>query len=587
MLSEELKEKFKYFFEKRGHKLVPSSSLIPDDETVLLTSAGMQQFVPFLSGEKDVKQKFGSIHLVSIQKCFRSADIEEIGDDTHHTFFEMFGNWSIGENKEGYFKQGAVDSALDFFVNEIGLPLEKLYVTVFKGNKDIPADSESMSIWLKKGISQERISEFGEEDNFWGPTATTGPCGPCSEIHYDRGEKYGCKMGCGPNCDKCKRFVELWNLVFMEYNKNEDGSFTKLPQRNVDTGIGFERLLALLQDKDSAYETDLFMPVIKSMEKSISYEENKRAFRIIADHLRGAVFLITDGVVPGKKEEGYILRRIIRRAIRFRKEILLNSFDDPLQEIIKKYSQWYPEINKDKIFSIINKEEESFQKTLREGIEKLNKISKDASSDELGKQLFFIYQSYGFPLDMSLEEIGITDTKDIREAFNKEFKKHQQVSRKGSEEKFGGLRKGAEGKEVMFHTATHLLHQALRNVLGDEVRQMGSDINKDRLRFDFSYGEKMTKKQIEDVENIVNQNIDEGIDVVKEEMNYQQAVNLGALAFFKDVYPDTVTVYSVGNFSKEVCGGPHVSNTSELGKFKILKEESSSAGVRRIKATLY
>ena len=316
----ELRQKFLDYFQEKGHKIVPSSSLIPKDETVLLTSAGMQQFVPYFIGDKDPLKDFGSRHLCSIQKCFRTPDIDEVGDDTHHTFFEMLGNWSIGEDKEkGYFKKGAINFAIDFFINKLGLDKDKFWITIFKGSGDIQKDEESISFWEECGIEKGKIVEFGKEDNFWGPTAKTGPCGPCSEIHYDRGEKYGCgQSDCGPNCPRCNRFLELWNLVFMEYEKKEDGSYVKLPQRNVDTGIGLERLLAVLNGKDSAYETDLFIPIINKIEEITGkkYESNKRSFRIIADHIRGAVFLIADGIRPSNVERGYILRRILRRAIR-------------------------------------------------------------------------------------------------------------------------------------------------------------------------------------------------------------------------------------------------------------------------------
>jgi len=564
--------------------MVPSSSLVPDDDTVLLTSAGMQQFTPHISGERDAFSDFGSIHLFSIQKCFRTPDIEEVGDDTHHTFFEMMGNWSIGENEEGYFKEGSIDLAFDFFVNEIGLEKERLYITVFKGEKGIPMDEEAVSIWKNKGIPQERIEMFGVEDNFWGPTSTTGPCGPCSEIHYDRGERYGCKEGCGPNCEECRRFVELWNLVFMEYNKNEDGSFSKLPQRNVDTGIGFERLVALLQEKDSTYETDIFDSVIKEI--GPRYEEQKESYRIIADHMRGAVFLVSDGVFPDNKEAGYILRRIIRRAVRHKKRVGLSSLEGVVSRIVEVYHEWYPELSKDEIMPVITEEEKKFEKTLQAGVKELRRIKSDVSSEELGKELFFIYQSYGFPFELSLEELGLEETDKIKEFFNEEFAKHQEVSRKGAEEKFGGLKKEAGEKEVRLHTATHLLHQALREVLGDHVQQMGSDISEKRLRFDFSHPEKMTPEQVKEVEDLVNEKVNAAMDVFKEEMTYEEALSCNALAFFKEEYGDSISVYSVGDFSKEVCGGPHVKNSIEVGEFKILKEESSSSGIRRIKATV-
>lgn len=404
MESLKLRKKFLDFFEKRGHKIVPSSSLIPEDKSVLLTTAGMQQFIPYLSGERGVSEDFGGRCLASVQKCFRTVDIEEVGDDTHHTFFEMLGNWSIGE---GYFKEGAIKLALDFFIEELGLEKERISVTIFKGEKGVPKDEESADIWKKFGIPEERIKEFGIKDNFWGPVGETGPCGPCTEIHYDRGQEYGCK-DCGPNCEKCKRFVELWNLVFMEYDKQKDRSFKKLPQRNVDTGIGFERLVALLQGKESAYETDLFESIIKRAEEisGKKYSEEKKAFRIISDHLRGAVFLIADNVLPSNLERGYILRRVLRRTIRYGKIIRAqNGFLFPLvKEVINKYQSVYPELKskEEEILTVIQKEEEKFEKTLEKGLKELDKLMK---GDVSGEQAFYLYETYGFPLELT-EEIA-------------------------------------------------------------------------------------------------------------------------------------------------------------------------------------
>ncbi len=629
MTSNKLRKKFFDYFEKKGHKIIPSSSLIPADKTVLLTSAGMQQFVPYLSGEKDVLKDFGSRHLCSIQKCFRTPDIEEVGDDTHHTFFEMLGNWSIGEDVKGeYFKEGAIKLALDFFVNEMGLDKNRFWITIFKGGNSIPRDNESFLIWQKYGIPVERIVEFGVEDNFWGPTAKTGPCGPCSEIHYDRGEKYGCgEADCGPNCPRCNRFIELWNLVFMEYKKNEDGSYSKLSQKNVDTGIGFERLLAVLKNQDSDYETDLFSSIIRKIEEisNKKYEENKKSFRVIADHIRGAVFLINDGVLPSNVEKGYILRRVLRRAIRYGR--ILKMPKDFLislaKEIIKTYQGAYPKIrdNQEIILAVIQNEEKRFEGTLEKGIKEFTKLIEEKDLIEssakisanqrpfsdsnketkrLGKKFFYLYETYGFPLELSLEELQkfwgekFPFKNRIEESFKEEIKKHQEISRAGAEEKFGGLGKNANYEAIKLHTATHLLHAALRKVLGEHVRQMGSDINSQRLRFDFSHSAKMTNEEIKKVEDIINQKIKENLEVKKEEMSYKEAIEYGALAFFKEKYPEVVSVYSVGNFSespakifsREICAGPHVKRTSELGKFKIIKEESSGAGVRRIKATL-
>lgn len=623
MNSLQLREEFLNFFKEKGHKIIPSSSLIPEDTTVLLTTAGMQQFVQYLSGEKDVLSIFNSRHLTSVQKCFRTPDIEEVGDDTHHTFFEMLGNWSIGEDIEkGYFKRGAIDFAFEFFIERLNLDKDKIWITVFKGENEIPKDNEAIMIWQEKGIPKERILELASKDNFWGPTSKTGPCGPSSEIHYDRGIEYGCgNNSCKIGCNNCRRFVELWNLVFMEYNKDEDGSFSKLPSRNVDTGIGFERLVSVLQKKDSAYETDLFLPVIKKIEEISlkKYENNKEPFRIIADHIRGSVFLIADGVLPSNTERGYILRRILRRMIRygylfnFKKE----DFIFLTKNIINLYGNFYPELKKDEkeIILTIEKEEEKFGKTLEKGIEELRKIiewfDKEnlkqvlevnldkgklkkgknyvRNAKELGKKLFYIYQSYGFPIEMSLEEfikffkVEIIFIEEVKRFFEEEFRKHQEISKAGAEKKFGGVGDRESIEAVKFHTTTHLLHRALRDVLGNSVKQMGSDITKERLRFDFSYDKKLTEEEIKKIENIINKKIEEGLDVKKEEMSYNEAIDFGALAFFKERYPERVSVYSIGNYSKEICGGPHVKNTFEIGKIKIKKEESVGVGVRRIR----
>ncbi len=625
MTSIELRKKFLDFFKKRGHKIVPSSSLIPEDKTVLLTSAGMQQFIPYLSGEKDVVGKFGTHHLASIQKCFRTPDIEEVGDENHHTFFEMMGNWSIGEDEEKeYFKKGAIKLALDFFVKELGLRKEKFWVTIFKGENNIPRDEEALKIWRENGIPKERIKEFGLEDNFWGPIGEKGPCGPCSEIHYDRGEDFGCgNENCGPNCKNCERFVELWNLVFMEYDKQKDGTFNKLPRRNVDTGIGFERLVALLQKKNSAYETALFLPIIKKIEQisGWKYEDKKRIFRIIADHIRGSVFLTADGVLPSNVEKGYVLRRLLRRAIRYGKILKMpEGFLIPLvQKAIEIYQEVYPKVKSKEtdILTVIQKEEEKFEKTLEKGLKILNTemrvrdyipgkkiedipdvtpingFSGFTPHQLTGKWLFNLYQTFGFPLELALEEL-ITrgrhfpkrELEKIRKEFQEEIERHREISRAGAEKKFGGIGKEATLEATKLHTATHLLHQALREVLGSQVKQMGSDISSKRLRFDFSYSSKMTKEEINKVEEIVNQKIEEDLEIRKEEMPLEEALDSGALAFFKEKYPGKVTVFSIGDFSKEICAGPHIGRTLELGKFKITKEESSGAGVRRIRAIL-
>jgi alanyl-tRNA synthetase len=593
MNSGRLRKEFLDFFKKKKHKIVPSFSLIPADPTVLFTTAGMQQFSLYLAGQKDVLKDFGSRHLTSCQKCFRANDIEAIGDDTHHTFFEMLGNWSVGQDpKTGYFKEGAINYAWEFVTKKLKLDKKRIWITIFQGNKDIPKDEESKKIWLKLGIPEERIREFGEEDNLWGPVKDMGPCGPTSEIHYDRGEKSGCNdKDCGPNCPKCKRIIEIWNLVFMEYNKEEDGSFKPLPHKNVDTGAGFERMAALLQGKPSAYETDLFWPIISDLEKKSckKYEEEKIKFRIIADHIRASVFLASEGIIPSNTERGYVLRRILRRVIRFGKLLNLpdNFLVESVQKIIEIYKEIYPELQlkQAEILTVLQNEEERFIKTLENGLREFNLQIRNLKEKSIsGKIIFDLYQSYGFPLELTQELAKESGLGIDEKGFKEEFEKHQAISRAGVEKKFGGLGKGATYEATKLHTATHLLHQALREILGEHVQQMGSDITPERLRFDFLHNQKMTPEEIKKVENLINQKINEDLEVKREEMFYREAIKAGALAFFKEKYPEIVSVYSVGNFSKEICAGPHVKKTSEIGGFKIIKEESAGAGIRRIRA---
>ncbi len=597
MNSTELRDKFLDYFKKKGHKIVKSSSLLPTDPSVLLTTAGMQQFSLYLSGKKDPLEDFQGRHLASCQKCFRTGDIEEIGDDTHHTFFEMLGNWSIGQDDNGYFKEGAIDFAMDFLVNELGLDSSKFYITVFKGEDGIEKDEEAVNIWMNHGIAREKIIECSKKDNFWGPVSDIGPCGPCSEIHYDRGEEYGCgRPDCGPNCDYCKRVVEIWNLVFMQYNRNERGEYELLNQTNIDTGIGFERLLSVLNGKNSAYETDVFADMIKRIEEvsGKKYEENEIAFRIIADHARSAIFLAGDGIEPSNVGQGYILRRIIRRAVRYSRMIGVERDMGLGQYVVKKYGEVYPELkeNEDHIFEVISKEEEKFEKTIKAGLSVLEKLLEEGQEKISGEKAFDLYQSYGFPLELT-EEIASEKGLEIdKSGFNEALKKHQELSRAGAEKKFGGVGKDAGEEGAKLHTATHLLHAALRRVLGENVQQMGSDINIERLRFDFSHHQKMTPEELKAVEDMVNEKIREDLEIMKEEMSLAEALGAGALAFFKEKYPEKVKVWTALDpksgecFSKEICAGPHVNRTGELGKFKIIKEESSSAGVRRIKAVV-
>ena len=553
MTSKELRKKFLDFFEKRGHKVVSSASLIPADPTCLFTTAGMQQFKEYFL---DKKSPYGN-KVVSCQKCFRTSDIEEVGDKNHLTFLEMLGNFSFND----YFKEEAMKLAYDFLFKELKLPLKNVFFTVFKGNKEVPFDKESFLIWKKMGVSEKIIKRFGKEDNFWGPTGKEGPCGPTTEIHFGD--------------------TEIWNLVFNEYYQDENGKLSLLKQKGVDTGMGFERLLMICQKKSSVYESDLFTPIIKEISSN-----NEKAKRIVADHIRGAVFLASEGILPSNIERGYILRRILRRAIRYGRILKLDSdFLIPMaKKVIEIYQDTYPQIKSKEadILIIIQNEEEKFEKTLEKGEKKIRKITKTLKYEIKGNEAFDLYQSYGFPLELIEEIAKEKGLKIDKKAFFEAQKKHQEISRAGKEKKFGGGGKFSP----KLHTATHLLHAALRKVLGDKVKQMGSDITSERLRFDFSYFQKMSDEQLKKVEEIVNQKIKEDLEVKREEMKYEEAVKKGALAFFKEKYPEEVSVYLIGNFSKEICAGPHVRRTSELGKFKIIKEESSGAGIRRIKAIL-
>ena len=553
MSSRDLRQKFLDFFKKKGHKIVPSSSLIPTDPSVLFTTAGMQQFKSYYLGEKS---PYG-LNVASCQKCFRTSDIETVGDESHLTFLEMLGNFSFGD----YFKEKAIELAYQFLFKELKLPLNEAVFTVFGGEKDIPEDEESVEIWQKLGIPENQIKKCGREDNFWGPTGNEGPCGPTTEVHF--------------------KGTEVWNLVFNEYYQDEKEKLTPLKQKGVDTGMGLERLAMIIQKKPSVFETDLFEPIIKEIPAG-----NEKMRRIIADHIKSAVFLISEGILPSNVERGYVLRRILRRAIRYSKLLgQEKQFLIPLaQKVIEIYKDVYPEIKSQEadILTVIQNEEEKFEKTLEAGLKEVDRMIA-SEMGPTGAAAFDIYQTHGFPLEMT-EEIVLEKGKKIknREEFLILSKKHQEISRAGAESKFGG---GGEFSPKL-HTATHLLHAALRQILGNHVKQMGSDINPQRLRFDFSHPQKIAEAEIKDVENLVNQKIKENLEVKKEEMKYEEALKSGALAFFKEKYPEKVTVFSIGNFSKEICAGPHVKKTSELGQFKIIKEESSGAGTRRIRAIL-
>ncbi len=604
MKSKEIRKKFLDFFEKKGHKIVPSSPILSTDPTVLFTTAGMQQFKKYFLGEKS---PFGK-RTVSCQKCFRTSDIDEVGNESHLTFLEMLGNFSFGD----YFKEETIEWALEFLTKVCKIPSSKLWFGYFKGDSDVPEDKESLEILQKSGIPKDRIYGFGREDNFWGPTGEEGPCGPTSEIHYDLTGK-PCSEGkkCIPNCD-CGRFVEVWNLVFNEYYQDRDKKLTPLKQQGVDTGMGLERLAMVLQGKSSVFETDLFEPIIKEIEKqsSQSRADNPKAFRIMADHIKGAVFLASEGVVPSNLEQGYALRRILRRAIRFGKLLNLpkNSLIPIAQKAITIYQDIYPKVKAQEtdILTILQKEEEKFEKTLEKGLKFLQKNIEafkqfnEAAVKEYGQELpfkggfaFYMYETYGFPADLTLEELKKypeiskrLNEKEYWTHFKKRLKEHQEISRAGVEKKFGGVGKEVTHEAAKLHTATHLLHQALREVLGEHVKQMGSDITPQRLRFDFSHPAKLTEDELKKVEDLVNQKIEEDLVVKMEEMSYARALESGALAFFKEKYPEKVTVYAINGWSREICAGPHVNHTGELGQFEITKEESSGAGTRRIRAVL-
>jgi len=585
MSSKELRENFLNFFARRGHTIVQSSSLIPTDPSVLFTTAGMQQFKRYYLGEKSPYNN----KVATCQKCFRTSDIEEVGDEKHLTFLEMLGNFSFGD----YFKKEAIEFAYEFLFKELKLSPKNFYVTVFEGDKNVPFDEESFLIWQKIGIPKDKIKKKPRSDNFWGPTDKEGPCGPTTEIHIND--------------------VEVWNLVFNEYYQNENGELSPLVQKGVDTGMGLERLAMISQGKPNVFETDLFEPILKKIPISAG---NERSKRIIADHIKSAVFLAAEGITPSNIERGYVLRKLLRRVIRYGK--LLNFKEEFLislaKEVIGIYKNIYPEVkrNETDILTVIQNEEEKFSKTLDKGLKFLKdniesyKTFDKAAKEEYGKELpfkggfaFYMYETYGFPPELTLEELKKDPqiSKKITEDefwnhFNKRLAEHQEISRAGAEKKFGGVGKEAGYETARLHTATHLLHSALRKILGEHVKQMGSDITPVRLRFDFSHNQKMSSEELEQVEDLVNQKIKEDLIIKKEEMSLKNALESGALAFFKEKYPETVSVYSIFNsktgeiFSKEICAGPHVDKTSELAHFKIIKEESSGANIRRIKAII-
>ena len=578
----EIRNKFLEFFKKHNHTIIPSAPLIPEnDPSVLFTTAGMQPLVPYLLGEKHP----GGKRIADYQKCVRTVDIDSVGDNRHLTYFEMLGNWSLGD----YFKKEAIAMSYKFLTEELGIDPEKLSVTCFAGDADAPKDIEAFEAWKNAGIPEERIYFYGKEDNWW-IAGEEGPCGPDTEMFLDTG-KPACSENCQPSCN-CGKYVEIWNNVFMEYYKSKDG-IKKLEQKNVDTGLGLERMAMLLQKVETPFDTELFKPVMEELEKLEKIDDIKSR-RIVAEHLRSSIMIIADGGRPSNIDRGYVLRRLIRRMTRHmsKLQIDLENISDLIDLTINNLNEMYPELQtkRDIIKNVIIEEKDKFIKTLGHGekeFEKvINKLEQENKNVIDGKTIFKLYETYGFPPEITADLAQEKGYKIDLTEFDKLFKEHQEKSRLGSEQKFkGGL---AEQNEITtaYHTATHLLHQALRNVLGDHVKQSGSNITTERLRFDFSHPEKMTPEQIKQVEDIVNEQIKRDLNVVSEEMPLEEAKKSGTIGLFENKYGDTVKVYTIGDFSKEICGGPHVKHTGELGHFKIKKEESSSAGIRRIKAIL-
>jgi len=583
MTVKELRQKYLEFFRGKNHAVLASASLIPEnDPTTLFITAGMHPLVPYLLGAKHPQGN----RLASVQKCIRTTDINEVGDATHLTFFEMLGNWSLGD----YGKKEAIEMSFEFLASSrwLGIPLNKLAITVFGGDEGILKDEEAAKIWQELGIPKNRIAYMGKKDNWWGPAGTTGPCGPDTEIFYYVGEGEP-KQASNPGT-KPAEWVEIWNDVFMVFDKKKDGSLSELKQKNIDTGMGLERASAVLQGKKSVYEIELFSPLLNQIEKFCrhKYQERKKEFRIVADHIRAAVFILAENIEPSNLDQGYVLRRLIRRAYRYGKMLgIEGGFLPKLADIVvNQMRSDYPELQKQHNFiaTQLALEEERFEKTLERGLREFSKMT--LSNKLSGKDAFVLFSTYGFPYEMTEElarEKGIAINK---KEYEEEFAKHQELSRKGAEGKFKGGLADTEEETKKLHTATHLLQAALRKVLGEHIEQRGSNITKDRLRFDFTHPEKMTDEQKEKVEKAVNRAIAEDLLIDCEEMSVEKAKESGALGFFGHKYGEKVKVYSIGNFSKEICGGPHAGHTGELGHFKILKEDAVSAGIRRIKAIL-
>ena len=581
-----LRDKFIEFFESKGHVKIPSAPVVPEnDPSVLFNTAGMQPLVPYLKG---AKHPFGT-RLCDYQKCVRTNDLDSIGDTTHHTFFEMLGNWSLGD----YFKKEAVTWSFEFLTKWLEIPVEKLAVTVFRGNDFVPRDEETANIWKECGISEKRIKFMDEENNWWPSMELTGLCGPDTEIFFFR-----CEDEVPEEFDpEDERWVEIWNNVFMQYMHEENGSFTELPKKNVDTGMGMERVTAILEGYTDNYKSSIWKDIIAKIEEvsGLSYEGNEKAMRIIADHLRCAVFIAADpaGIKPSNLDQGYVLRRLLRRVIRYARTIGIDIDSDWEEQIaciiMDQYERYYPEIkaNREVVLDVLKTEKVKFARTLASGLKEFEKVIARIENNVIDKDTCFrLYDTFGFPLELTVELANEKNIKVDEIGFKEKFKEHQEKSRAGSEQKFKGGLAGTSEMETKYHTATHLLNAALKCVIGPDVHQKGSNITAERMRFDFSCDHKLTEEEKSKAEELVNKWIQEGLDVSVKEMPKEEAIKSKAECMFIEKYPDIVTVYSIGDVSKELCGGPHVKNTSVLGKFKIVKEEASSSGVRRIKAIL-
>ena len=590
--ADQLRKLYIDFFVSKGHKQISGASLIPEnDPTVLFTTAGMHPLVPYILGQEHPAGK----RLCDYQKCIRTGDIDSVGDPHHLTFFEMLGNWSLGD----YFKNEMIGFSFEFLTKVLGIPVDRLSVTVFEGDSTVPRDEEAAARWKELGIDPTHIYFMPREDNWWGPAGETGPCGPDSEMFFDTGRP-ACGPDCKPGC-KCGKYFEIWNDVFMQYRKEKDGTYHEMDRKCIDTGMGIERTVAVLQGKKSVYETEVFQPIIRKIEElsGKKYGENEEddiSIRIISDHIRTSVFILGDqkGIAPSNVGQGYILRRLIRRAVRHGKKIGIDhSFLPGLSDVVLSlYGEPYPELieHKDFIREELEKEEEKFSITLTKGEKEFEKmlpnLMKGNSRVISGRLAFKLYDTYGFPIELTKELAAEHEFTVDEKGFEEAFEKHQALSRAGAEKEFkGGLADHSE-QTTALHTATHLLHAALRRVLGTHVGQKGSNITAERLRFDFTHPAPMTKEELKEVEDLVNDAIKRDLPVTVETMTLEEARNAGAIAFFDSKYGEKVTVYTIGDFSKEVCGGPHVTHTGDMGHFRILKEQSSSAGIRRIKAVL-